>query len=205
MERLFAIEGKFFRIMSTLADLMILNLMWIIASIPIITIGASTTALFSVTVEMVEKKESYIIKSFWKVFLRNLKSSTVLWMIFLTEQMILAAVIGTLSHVQGGVREPALILAWMCEIILLLIWIPVIPLRAARKDLTTAEVLRLAAFTAVAKLPWTVMLLVGTAVLTAVTLFYPLQVIPLWMFIGVAGNVWIISSVFHRTIIGAKA
>lgn len=46
MEKLFALDGKFNQFMSKAADLLLLNLMWMICSLPIITIGASTTALF---------------------------------------------------------------------------------------------------------------------------------------------------------------
>ena len=42
---MFGIDGKFYEIVSAIADLVILNLLFVLCSLPIFTIGASTTAL----------------------------------------------------------------------------------------------------------------------------------------------------------------
>lgn len=68
--------GKFF-------DIMILNLLWVICSIPIVTIGASTTAVYYVTLKLVRDEESSTIKSFFKSFKENFKQSTIIWLILL--------------------------------------------------------------------------------------------------------------------------
>ena len=44
-EKIFGLDSPFFNLMSKLGDLMLLNLMWIVCSLPIVTVGASTTAL----------------------------------------------------------------------------------------------------------------------------------------------------------------
>ena len=44
-EKIFNMDSPFFRCMSLIGDMMLLNLMWILCSIPLVTIGASTTAL----------------------------------------------------------------------------------------------------------------------------------------------------------------
>ena len=48
MNRLFSLDGKLFHILSRIADLILLNVLWLLSSLPIITIGASTTALYYV-------------------------------------------------------------------------------------------------------------------------------------------------------------
>ena len=48
MKKLFTEDNKIFQFLSLLADLMILTLQWLVACLPIVTIGAATTALYSV-------------------------------------------------------------------------------------------------------------------------------------------------------------
>ena len=68
MDRFFSMDNKFFTFMGKVADLFILNILCLICCIPIVTAGASITAMFYVTMKMVKNEESYIIKSFFKSF-----------------------------------------------------------------------------------------------------------------------------------------
>ena len=43
-----------------------LNFLWLICSLPIVTIGVSTIAAFTITLKMVEEKEGYIARAFLK-------------------------------------------------------------------------------------------------------------------------------------------
>ena len=45
MREIFNMDGPVFRFLSRMADLMLLNVIFIICSLPIITIGASVTAM----------------------------------------------------------------------------------------------------------------------------------------------------------------
>lgn len=77
------IDNPIMRGMGRVADFIILNLLWIVCSIPIITIGASTTALYTVMLKLVKNEEGYIAKGFLKAFKENFKQSTIMWAIFL--------------------------------------------------------------------------------------------------------------------------
>lgn len=67
-----------------LANLLILNLYWIIGCLPIITIGTSTIAAFSVTLKMTEDREgSSMTVQFWKAYIKNLKHGIPLSLILL--------------------------------------------------------------------------------------------------------------------------
>lgn len=50
-----------------------LNFLWLLFSLPIVTIGASTAAAFAVTLKMADEREGYIAKQFWNAFKANLK------------------------------------------------------------------------------------------------------------------------------------
>ena len=75
--------------MGKVADLFILNILCLICCIPIVTAGASITAMFYVTMKMVKNEESYIIKSFFKSFKQNFKQATVINLIMLVLAVIL--------------------------------------------------------------------------------------------------------------------
>lgn len=81
MSGFFNIDSPLFRFLSKLADIFILNILFLICCIPIITIGASTTALFTVTLKLVKNEEGYIFSGFFKAFKDNFKQSTIIWLI----------------------------------------------------------------------------------------------------------------------------
>lgn len=49
----FSIESPLYKFMNRLLDMIKLNFLWILCSLPIITMGAATTAAFTITLKMV--------------------------------------------------------------------------------------------------------------------------------------------------------
>ena len=83
MGAIFNLDNPVWNFMSKVADLILLNILAIICSIPVVTIGASWTAMYFVTIRMVRKEESYIVKDFFRSFKENFKQSTIIWLIAL--------------------------------------------------------------------------------------------------------------------------
>ena len=83
LDRMFNYENPVWQFMGRIADLMILNAMALIFSIPIITIGASWTALYYCTVKIVRKEDTYVWKEFWNSFKSNFKQATIIWLILI--------------------------------------------------------------------------------------------------------------------------
>lgn len=81
MGKIFSLDSPFVQFMNRVADIMWLNILFIICCIPVITIGASVTAMYYVTLKMVRNEESYITKSFFKSFKLNFRQATVIWLI----------------------------------------------------------------------------------------------------------------------------
>ena len=71
MGKLFNIDSPVMRFLGKVADLMILNLVTLLCCIPVVTIGASLTAMHYVLLKMVRNEESYIVRSFFKSFKRD--------------------------------------------------------------------------------------------------------------------------------------
>lgn len=73
--KIFSLDGPIYRIGTEIADAMILTLYWIVCSLPIITVGASTTAVFYVYGKKIRDEDSYITRDFFRSFKENFKQS----------------------------------------------------------------------------------------------------------------------------------
>ena len=89
--KFFSYDSRFGRLMLILCDACLLNMLWFICSIPVVTIGASTTALYDVSLKLVRDKEQYIIPMFFRSFRENFRQATVLWLIMAGVGVLLAA------------------------------------------------------------------------------------------------------------------
>lgn len=89
MGKLFAVDGKLVAVLGRIADLVVLNLLWLLCSLPVVTIGASTTALYAVLLKMVKNEDSYLFNSFWKAFKENFRQSVGIWMGILLTWVVL--------------------------------------------------------------------------------------------------------------------
>lgn len=58
--------------MGKLVDLLVLSGLWVILSLPVVTIGASTAALYYVTLKLASNEEGYTVRSFFHAFKENL-------------------------------------------------------------------------------------------------------------------------------------
>ena len=78
MKNAFNLDTPFFRMMGRIGDVFLLNLIFVITSIPVITIGASVTALMTVAIKMTTNKEGYIVSGYLKAFKVNFKQATLI-------------------------------------------------------------------------------------------------------------------------------
>lgn len=72
-----------------LGKLIALNLLWMISSIPVITMGASTTSLYYCTLKLHKDRDISAWKFFWKSFRSNFRQSTVVWIVLLAAGALL--------------------------------------------------------------------------------------------------------------------
>ena len=76
-------EGSPFQVfLNKMTDLLVLNLITLLMCVPVITAGASLTAMHYVLLKMVRGQEGYIVRSFFRSFKRNFLQATILWLIF---------------------------------------------------------------------------------------------------------------------------
>lgn len=89
MGGIFSYDNPLMRFLNKIAICAYLNILWLIFSLPVITIGASTTALYYVSLKLVKDEEGNIFPSFYKAFRENFKTATICWMIYLFFGIIL--------------------------------------------------------------------------------------------------------------------
>ena len=87
---MFSYDSKFNQAVNKIIDCIFLSLLWLISSLPVVTIGASTTALYHTVNSVFRKAEGSIWKEYWRVFRRDFKRATGLWAIMVVIIAILA-------------------------------------------------------------------------------------------------------------------
>jgi uncharacterized membrane protein YesL len=89
--KFFSYESRFSQILLKLCYACYLNLLWMLCSIPIVTIGASTTALYYASLKIVRGEESYAGRMFFRSFKENFRQATQIWLILLGVGLFLGA------------------------------------------------------------------------------------------------------------------
>ncbi len=82
-------DSKFMQALGTIADLMILNILTLLLCLPIITAGASFTAMHYVLLKITRNEEGNIIEQYFYAFKMNFRQATILWILMLIVYVLL--------------------------------------------------------------------------------------------------------------------
>ena len=191
------------RALSKICDMVCLNILWLVCCIPIVTIGASTTALYSIMLKMVKNEEGYIFRGFLKAFKTNFKQSTIIWIILLLLGILWTVdfrVAGVIPGMAGIVLRTLFL---TLGFVLLSVTIYIFPL-TARYENSIKGTFKNALILTVAKLPYTFLMVaivvaaVFASLWSAFTLLFSL---PLWLIIGGALIAWVNSYILRRVFV----
>lgn len=167
MEDFFKANSPAMRFLTTVFNLIAVNILFLITSLPIITIGAAFTGLMKVVFEILEGEEVFLFRDFFRAYLSNFLKGTAFWVPY----MILWAVLGyDIFLIWSGLEGTAF---WMMipPILFLTVFssvaIYILPLMALFKD-SFKTMLRNAFFLAVGNFPTTVMILIIHSVIIAI-------------------------------------
>lgn len=194
------LENPIMQGIGRVADFVMLNLLWIICSLPIITIGASTAALYTVMLKLVKNEEGYIVKGFFKAFKENFKQSTIMELIFLVASVILVVDFSALKLMPEKMAS----YMWVFLVVMLCLLISTAVYAfslQARFVNTVRNTLKNALILVFAKLPFTALLFLLTAGPVFVTFLngQTLMIgILIWLFGGVALVVWLQSFILRH-------
>ena len=103
MGKLFSPDSPAIKFLWKAADLIALNLIWLICCIPIVTIGPSTAAMYCVARDIAKGEWPGILKTFFRAFKQNFKQSLLVFLILLVPICLIAvylflAASGALDH-----------------------------------------------------------------------------------------------------------
>ena len=76
---MFSPDSKTMQIVGRVTDLILLNIVYLITCLPIFTIGAATTALYTMCFRLMREEYSGLIRSYFRAFKENFKQATIIW------------------------------------------------------------------------------------------------------------------------------
>ena len=138
-------DSKFSQTMIKLCYACFLNLLWMSCSLPIITIGASTTALYYACLKIVRDEDFDAGRMFFHSFKQNFKQATVIWLIMLAAGIFLGGDGYILYHLRSN-STGAMAVLWTlllaiiiaAAVIYVIVLLYVFPLLASVENTTFA-------------------------------------------------------------------
>lgn len=198
-------DSPLMRFLTKIADLMVLNILFCVTSIPLITIGASWTALYSVTLKMVRDEEGSVSRSYFRSFRQNFRQATLLWLGVLVVLALLVLDIRVLNGMAGGTAPGLLRVGVEILALLGIMVLQYLFPSLARFEASLADTLKNACMMALAHLPKTALMtaaVVGAVWITLInntTIAVGLMVWPLIGFSLMAfGNSGILRRIFDN-------
>ena len=143
MNRLFGMDSPLMVALMKIGDLLCLSVLWLVFSLPIFTIGASSTALYAAVFYCLRRNEAGVWKHFWKAFRENFKRSTLAWLIELAVLAVfsLDAAAFRAIRLSGGAMGKLYWAALLLEAVALT-WTAYVAAYAARVNGTVGDILR---------------------------------------------------------------
>lgn len=205
MSKLFRMDSPLMRFLTKIADLMVLNVLFCVTSIPLITIGASWTALYSVTLKMVRDEEGSVSRSYFRSFRQNFRQATLLWLGVLVVLALLVLDIRVLNGMAGGTAPGLLRVGVEILALLGIMVLQYLFPSLARFEASLADTLKNACIMALAHLPKTALMTAAAVGAVWITLINNTTIavgLMVWPLIGFAlmafGNSGILRKIFDN-------
>ena len=205
--KLFNPDSPLMSFLTRLADLVILNLLWLVCCVPVVTIGASTTAMYHVLRHLQDGGVTSITRDFFQSFKSDFKQATLVYLLLLIPTVAVVMNAWILSGQSSDVVPVYVRAVWMVSVLLLTFVVSFVYPVMAYFDDTVWKTLRTAAVLAVAKLPRTILISILNLlpiIVMFVSFAFFLQSSIFWLLIGgsLTGylNMLILKPVFKKLI-----
>ncbi|MGN0204276.1 MAG: YesL family protein [Coprococcus sp.] len=94
-----------FGALEQIIDLAWVSILWLVFSIPLVTAGASTSALYYTVTKVIRHHRGYIWREFWGSFKSNFKQSTIIWILYVILMIIFWIDIRVMGTIGGTVAN----------------------------------------------------------------------------------------------------
>ena len=91
MKSMLRLDTPFMKFIGRIGELIVLNLLWLACCLPVVTIGASTSAMHAVAQQLVNEECNGVFAAFLQAFRRDWKQATLLFFALLFASSIVAA------------------------------------------------------------------------------------------------------------------
>jgi len=120
MGRLFDNRNSFWQFMGRMFDVLILNLLWMLFSLPVLTAGASTTAVYAACFHLLRENDQGIGTVFFHAWKQNWKQSTLVLLFLTVLAVFLLADLWYLFHFTGilAIAGAAIVTILLCLVVL---------------------------------------------------------------------------------------
>lgn len=194
MKKQFDADNPFVQFLSRAGDLMVLNVLFLLCSVPIVTAGASLTAMLHILQGYPEGREPKIIPTFFRTFRANFRQATVAWILVVVLLLVLGYdFLFFDANFSGGIAIAAKFLSGALMVVVIATAGYLFPLMA-RYENTLKQLLGNALILAVSKLPRTLCMTALHLFPLAVAFLSPsvfLYSIIFWLLIGFALVCWL--------------
>lgn len=197
MNRFFNTDSKFFQIMDKFSSIVLLNILWIVCCIPVVTIGAATTALYYVTLKLVRDEESYIVKSYFKSFALNFRQATGIWAMVLVFLGILYFDFSVLNTSESPISHVITILLYVLIFFFIMVMCYVFPL-LAKFDNTVFNTVKNSMFLSIIHAPKTFLLLLWTVIPVIALYQFPEFMVPVFVICGISAIAYFKSKIYVK-------
>lgn len=167
MQKFLDLENPVWRFMGKLVDMVLLTAIWAMCCLPVFTIGASTTALYYVTMKMASDIEGNIYSDFFRAFKSNFRQATVVWIIMSTLGLALAGSMWWYYRIDVPLAKAALPVLLIAAVLYLLVLAYLFPL-LARCDVTFVQLFNMAFVMSIKNFGWTLFMIVCAVCVSAV-------------------------------------
>lgn len=167
----FRMESRLFQIVEKTVNLIKLNIIWVLCSLPLVTAGAALCALHVTAVKILEGEEGYVFRDFWTVYRSKMRLSLKLWLPLLAAAVILIYDYMFWREVEGNLAEGMRVLICVLSGLWIALVIYVFPL-AARMETAAGRTCRNGMLLVLKYLPQSVYLLFITGVFLAAALLW---------------------------------
>lgn len=190
---MFEYDGRLFRVLSFFADMIILQLIWVVFSLPLVTMGASTTAAYYAAMKKLEFEEGHIWSNFLRAFRSNFGQATKLWLMALAAGAVLAGDLVFSRSLGGALGTGMMVFFTPFALLFLFTLIYLFPVLAKFEN-TLMRTVKNAFLMSLANIPYTLLALALGIVLSLVGFLVP-RVLILVILCGI-GLYFGITSVF---------
>ena len=178
MGKLFSYDSPLIQSINKIVDCAILSILWVIFSIPVITFGASTSALYYTVNKVIRHNRSHIWREFWGAFKTNFKQSTIVWLILLVFAYVLGVdCIFLYNMIKAGTIAGWILAPFAVTVLFVVMWAIIAFAYIARFKANLKMIMKNSAFFVIRHLLRSVLLAVIFAASVVIFMFLPIVIV----------------------------